>query len=106
MSDLFYVPQIVHLIIIRSGEVLLLHRSGTGFLDGMWCLPTGKVDPNESPRQAAIREAKEEVGIEIIPSLSTVLAIQVPHVYEEKKLWHECSFSLFSGQVGGRDKEC
>ena len=32
-----------------------------------WTIPGGVVDANESPRQAAIREVKEELGLDIDP---------------------------------------
>ena len=38
-------------------KVLLIHRRGK------WDLPKGKMDPGETPVQAAIREVSEEVGI-------------------------------------------
>ena len=37
-----------------------------GFFTGCWTLPGGFVDYGEHPRNAAIREAKEELGIEIV----------------------------------------
>jgi 8-oxo-dGTP pyrophosphatase MutT (NUDIX family) len=44
-----------------SGKILLLKRSD----DATWCLPCGLVDAGESPEQAAIREAKEETGLDV-----------------------------------------
>lgn len=37
-----------------------------GFFTGCWTLPGGFVDYGEHPREAAIREAKEELGVDII----------------------------------------
>src|SRR5690349_101036 len=34
---------------------------------GSWYLPAGGVEPGESIRQAAIRESREEAGIDVIP---------------------------------------
>ncbi len=30
-----------------------------------WCLPCGFVEPNETPRETAVREAREETGLEV-----------------------------------------
>ncbi len=44
----------------EAGEILMLDRAdGSG-----WCLPCGLVEPNERPAEAAIRELKEETGLE------------------------------------------
>lgn len=40
-----------------TGKVLLIHRRG------YWDLPKGKIDPGESPPQAALREIEEETGL-------------------------------------------
>ncbi len=48
------------LVIERGGAVLLLHE----LREDRWCLPKGHVDPGESLAQAALREAKEETGID------------------------------------------
>jgi len=44
-----------------DGEVLLMERAdGSG-----WCLPCGWVEPNEKPGEAAVREVREETGLEV-----------------------------------------
>jgi 8-oxo-dGTP diphosphatase len=53
----------VFLLLTRGDEVLLALRQGTGFADGQWNLPSGKVDPGESVVAAVIREAHEELGM-------------------------------------------
>jgi ADP-ribose pyrophosphatase YjhB (NUDIX family) len=53
-----------------DGRILLMRRSD----DGMWCLPCGWVEPNESPAEAAVREAREETGLDVrVLELITVL---------------------------------
>jgi 8-oxo-dGTP diphosphatase len=54
------------LIINDRNEVLLLKRGSTApWMPNMWNLPGGKIDPGEMPVEAAVREAKEETGIEV-----------------------------------------
>jgi 8-oxo-dGTP diphosphatase len=40
-------------------------RKNTGWMDGHYGLPAGKVEYGETYTQAAVREAKEEAGVEI-----------------------------------------
>jgi 8-oxo-dGTP diphosphatase len=40
-------------------------RKNTGWMDGFYGLPSGKVEYSEMYRQGAVREAEEEVGVEI-----------------------------------------
>lgn len=58
-------PVSVHLVIIKNNKVLLMKRQNTGFCDNMYCLPAGKLENNESVSVGMIREAKEELDIDI-----------------------------------------
>ncbi len=51
------------LILVRDGHVLLAQRQGTGYADGAWNLPSGKLEHGETVVQAAMREGSEEIGI-------------------------------------------
>ena len=44
-----------------GGQILLVRRTD----DGRWCLPCGWVEPNEAPEETAVRETREEVGLEV-----------------------------------------
>ncbi len=46
-----------------EGRILLVRRND----DGRWCLPCGWVEPNEAPAEAAVRETREETGLEVRP---------------------------------------
>ncbi len=55
-------------VVLRRGEqVLMLLRSGTGFMDGYWAVPAGHVEDGESALDAALREVCEEVGVTVAP---------------------------------------
>lgn len=50
------------IVIVKDGMTLLAKRSGT-FSNGEWGSMGGNVEFGETPEAAAIREAKEELGI-------------------------------------------
>ena len=54
-------------ILIRDdkNEVLLQRRQGTKLWPGFLALPAGHVDEGENVYEAFVREAKEELGIEV-----------------------------------------
>jgi 8-oxo-dGTP diphosphatase len=54
----------VYALIRRAGEVLLTRISARGFHTGSWTLPGGGLDHGESPRDALVREVREECGVE------------------------------------------
>lgn len=67
MSDKkrFTMPVAVHLFLLKGNEVLLLRRYNTGYEDGKYSVPAGHMDGNEEVKHAAIREAREECGIDL-----------------------------------------
>lgn len=54
-----------YVIFEREGKILLGKRQNTTYYDGWYGLPAGHVEFNELPKEAAIREAKEEVGLDV-----------------------------------------
>ncbi|MDK7049589.1 NUDIX hydrolase [Aerococcus sanguinicola] len=69
MSNHHLTPSAGILILTREcqgqREVLLQHRANTKMLPQQWDLISGHVEAAESVRQAIVREAKEEIGIEL-----------------------------------------
>ena len=55
-----------------QGKVLLIRRGHAPY-EGMWCFPGGMVDPGETVADAAVREVREETGLEV--ELDHVLGI-------------------------------
>ncbi len=66
----------VMLLLIRDNAVLLALRSGTGFADGEWNVPSGKLEAGEDAAAALIRETREEIGL-ILDRASLTLASTV-----------------------------
>jgi 8-oxo-dGTP diphosphatase len=48
-----------------DGRVLIARRPEGKPLAGLWEFPGGKVEPNERPERALIRELREELGIDV-----------------------------------------
>ena len=46
-------------VLVRDGEVLLIATAG----GKRWQLPKGRIEPGETPEQAAVREVREETGV-------------------------------------------
>ncbi|MCM1437977.1 MAG: NUDIX domain-containing protein [Roseburia sp.] len=72
MAERFKVPSAVVVMLLKEVEgkayVLLQRRQNTGFMDGLWDFSyAGHVEHGESMREAAVREAKEELGVKISP---------------------------------------
>ena len=59
-----WIPQerAVLCFIFRVSEILLIHKK-RGLGGGKMNAPGGKIEPGETPRDAAIRETQEEVGL-------------------------------------------
>ena len=54
-----------HVLVIDPAErVLLMHGAGIGPAD-YWVLPGGGVEPGETPLEVAIREVREETGLQL-----------------------------------------
>lgn len=73
--NIFSVPVSVHLMLIKDNRILLMRRKNTGFADGFYSMPAGKLEPKESVKDAVIREVKEEINIDI--KNETLKAVQV-----------------------------
>ena len=59
---------ISYVILQRGDEVLLQLRQGAGYMDGYWSTAAaGHIEPGEAAEAAAVREASEELGIQIDP---------------------------------------
>ena len=94
----------VHLFLIRDGEVLLLRRFNTGYEDGKYSVVAGHLDGDEEVKAAMIREAREEVGIEISPQ-----DLQVVGVMHRKSNDERIDFFLaatsWSGEITNREPD-
>lgn len=65
LSERFRLITAVYLVFKDGDKVLLLKRANTSYHDGDYSLPAGHIDGGEPAVQAAVREAKEEVDVDI-----------------------------------------
>lgn len=66
--------------LIKDKKILLIKRTRGDYI-GLWGLPGGKIEKNEHVSEAAIREIKEESGIE--SNFKKHLGIVSEHLMEE-----------------------
>ena len=67
MAERFKVTPAVFVAILQDNKILLQQRQNTGWLDDYYDLPSGHLESGESLRTAAVRELKEEAGLDAVP---------------------------------------
>ncbi len=55
----------VSFLVEKDGKFLLFYRTDGYFKDGWWVLPAGHIEAGETATQTVIREAKEELDIDV-----------------------------------------
>jgi len=83
MSNYTIVPAVA-LWLEKDGHIFVGRRQNTGYHDGLLNLPAGHIDPAETPREAIVRECKEEIGVDIDPEDLEFLHIQYNRNRQEK----------------------
>lgn len=81
----------------RDGKILLLKRAG-GALSGQWYIPGGMVDEGEVPEEAAVRELREEAGLEPDGPLE-LIGLFPMHLYGHDVLLASYACSVGDGEV-------
>ena len=65
-----------------DGRVLLAQRPDSKAMAGLWEFPGGKVEADETPEAALIRELREELGVDTAESCLAPLSF-VSHAYDQ-----------------------
>jgi 8-oxo-dGTP pyrophosphatase MutT (NUDIX family) len=81
---------IPHLILKKDGRILLTRRSPTNKIwASRWHCVTGSIEAGESPKEAIIREAEEEVGLKIKDvSLETTVFLIEKDYFDPLRKFH------------------
>ena len=80
-------------------KILFGRRKTSGFYDGYFGLPAGHVDGGESLKQSMIREAKEEIGIDIVSNdLHLVHTLHRANASERERLDFFFTVDAFEGE--------
>ncbi len=92
-----------------KGRVLVLQRDDDA---SFWQSVTGTMEPNEAPLQTAIREIKEETGIDVESAGLDMIDCRASNQYEIRPIWRhryppDCQFNteyVFSVCVKGDEE--
>jgi len=105
--DLLLLPSVAAIIRDEQGRILLQEK-----LDGVWSLPAGAIEPDETPAQAIVREVWEETGL-IVRTLCNAgvfggadgfrFTYSNGDAVEYTVVLFECE--KVGGELGGRDDE-
>lgn len=99
MTERIKVNASVSFILENAGKFLLFYRTDGYFKDGWWVLPAGHIEENETATQTVIREAKEELNIDI--EQKDVIFMHVVHnlVGENKRIDFYFLVKKFKGKI-------
>lgn len=89
-------------MVFRDQKILLLRRaSWAPLFGGYWHCPTGKIEAGESPRNAIIREAFEEIGLNLEPELGTIVAVKTRSFKNPIEDWEDMSLFFVEKNLNG-----
>jgi 8-oxo-dGTP diphosphatase len=81
-----------NLILMKNSKVLLLKRMDWAPLwPSCWHCVTGKMEQGETPKQTIIREAFEEVGLNIDPELAITVSVTAKSFKNPEMVYRDIS---------------
>ncbi|EGE45243.1 NUDIX domain-containing protein [Streptomyces sp. SID4928] len=93
------VPSVVAVAVNDAGQVLMIRKTD----NDLWALPGGGVDIGESVADAAVRETKEETGIDVEVTRVVGLYTDPGHVmaYDDGEVRQQFSICFTARILGG-----
>lgn len=85
-------------ILIENGKILLIKRAAEPF-KGMWAVPGGRIDDDETAEECLIREMEEETGLKVEP-------VKLTGIYSDPKRDPRLviAAAYLVRRVGGKEK--
>src|SRR6478672_9578362 len=75
-------------LIIRDEQILLTRLASRISADGKWHLPGGGLDHGENPRDALVREIREETGLDAdVGDTARVYSAHLPSLWRKGRRW-------------------
>jgi ADP-ribose pyrophosphatase YjhB (NUDIX family) len=87
MKKYFEVTPAAYVVFREQDNILLMRRANTGYFDGHYSLPAGHFEEGETATHVAVRESKEELGVDIIPE--DLRLVHTMHVRSDTPVVHE-----------------
>jgi 8-oxo-dGTP diphosphatase len=75
----------VFVLLSQDEQFCFFQRTGTGWKDEFYSVPAGALEPGETLISAAIREAREEVGVTVQPD--QLRLVHTMHCHTEGNEW-------------------
>jgi 8-oxo-dGTP pyrophosphatase MutT (NUDIX family) len=86
-------------VVVRGDELVVIQPARRGNHREVWALPKGHPDGDETPLEAAVREVREETGVEADPIEELG---EIEYIYERggKEVFKRVVFFLFEYRSG------
>jgi 8-oxo-dGTP diphosphatase len=103
-TERFSLVSAVHLFLIQNDQVLLLRRCNTGYEDGNYSVVAGHLEGGEEVKAAAVREAREEAGIEIEAGDLEIVGV-MHRLSDDERVDFFVRATVWSGQVSNMEPD-
>ena len=95
----------VHVLLVNEhDECLFMRRANTGYKDGQYSLVAGHLEPDETIKACAIREAAEEVGV-LIDTKDLVLSGVMRRDAGQNRISFFLTCRRWQGQITNNEPE-
>jgi ADP-ribose pyrophosphatase YjhB (NUDIX family) len=84
-------------VIFRDEKILMVQEK----LDGLWALPGGWADIGFTPREVAVKEVREEAGLEVVPERLLAVFDKKCHSHPPSPV-HVYKLFILCKETGGR----